>query len=162
MQRLKTTLLAWPVITIAAMLLSFLTKEVAAEFFDFTLESQKSVTLLKIIAGWNTMFLKFFMNAVVICPVIEEIVFRYVLWRLPSPKRFWIGAVPSSILFTAAHYIQMPWPDNSFVALFFFGMAMCWLYKTTDRLWCPVLLHILFNLTNLLLVITLPEEYVIS
>ena len=35
--------------------------------------------------------------------------------------------------------------------------AQCWLYKKTGRLWCPVLNHALFNLTNLILLFILPE-----
>ena len=51
----------------------------------------------------------------------------------------------------------MPWPNNAFIALFFFGMAQCWLYRKTDRLWAPMLNHALFNLTNLVLLFILPE-----
>lgn len=159
MRKLKTTLLVWPAITVAAMLISFLTKELAAEFFGITLKSQDSVLLLKMIVGWNAMFLKFTANVVVAAPIAEELIFRYLFWRLPSPARPYLAAVPVSILFTAVHYIQNPWPDNAFVALFFFGMAQCWLYRRTGSLWCPILNHMLFNMTNLAFLLCIPEEY---
>ena len=60
-------------------------------------------------------------------------------------------ALVASALFSAAHYVLAPWPDNAFFALFFFGFAQCWLYQKTERLWCVVLNHALFNLTNLVL-----------
>lgn len=149
MRNLKTTLLAWPAITVAAMLISFLTKEIAAEFFDISLKSQDSVLLVRMIAGWNCLFFKFLAWVVIGAPLLEEAIFRFLFWKFPDPKRAWLGAIPSSILFTAAHYCQNPWPDNAFIALFFFGMAQCWLYKRTQALWCPILNHMLFNLTNL-------------
>lgn len=162
MQRLKTVLKAWPIITIVAMILSFITKELAYALFDIDLQSQASVKLVKEIAGCNMRFLTLVASVVILAPALEETIFRYLLWRLPNSKRQFTWAIPASILFVAAHYIQMPWPDNSFIALFFFGMAMCWLYKHTDRLWCPMLCHALFNLTNLALVLTLPEKYLAS
>ena len=162
MQRLKTVLKAWPVITIVAMFLSFATKELAYSLFDITLLSQSSVKLVKMIAGFNMQFLLFAVSVLILAPVLEEVIFRFLFWKLPEPKRIWLAAIPSSILFVAAHYLQMPWPDNAFVALFFFGMAQCWVYKTTGRLWCPILTHALFNATNLILVLTLPEKYLVS
>ena len=63
----------------------------------------------------------------------------------------------SAALFSAAHYLQFPFPDDAFLALFFFGLAQCWLYTKTDRLWCAMLNHGLFNLTNLILLFLLPE-----
>ena len=63
----------------------------------------------------------------------------------------------SSALFAAAHYIAQPWPDAAFLALFFFGLAQCGLYRKTGRLWCAMLNHALFNLTNLVLLFILPE-----
>jgi membrane protease YdiL (CAAX protease family) len=62
-----------------------------------------------------------------------------------------------SVLFSAAHYIMQPFPDAAFIALFFFGLAQCWLYKKTERLWCPILNHCLFNLTNVVLVLLIPQ-----
>ena len=67
------------------------------------------------------------------------------------------AALVSSLAFSAAHYIFQPFPDAAFVALFFFGLAQCWLYCKTDRIWCPMLNHFLFNLTNLVLLFVLPQ-----
>ena len=61
-----------------------------------------------------------------------------------------------SALFSAAHYIAQPFPDSVFIALFFFGMAQCYLYKKTSSIWAPVLNHTLFNLTNLVLLFVIP------
>ncbi|MBQ2630168.1 MAG: CPBP family intramembrane metalloprotease, partial [Kiritimatiellae bacterium] len=66
-------------------------------------------------------------------------------------------AVVVAALFSAAHYISQPFPDSAFIALFFFGLAQCWLYAKTDRSWCPMLNHALFNLTNIVLLLVLPQ-----
>jgi len=71
---------------------------------------------------------------------------------------FWGLAVVSAALFSAAHYIAQPWPDAAFLALFFFGLAQTWLYAKTKRIWCAMLNHALFNLTNLVLLFVVPQS----
>ena len=86
-----------------------------------------------------------------------EYCIRVFLGRLVAKTSVWSIAVSSSVLFSAAHYLAQPWPDAAFIALFFFGLAQCWLYKKTGHLWCAILNHALFNLTNLVLLFILPE-----
>ena len=72
------------------------------------------------------------------------------------------AAAAASAAFSAAHYVEAPWPDNAFFALFFFGLAQCWLYRHTRAwygIWSPILNHFLFNLTNLILLFTIPESW---
>ena len=122
---------------------------------------------------------------IAILPFLEECIFRGLLFTLPqrlfsryggetppphssptsqsSPTSGRVRLAPvalaiiSSVLFSAAHYLQMPWPNDAFLALFFFGLAQCWLYRKTGHLWCAMLNHGLFNLTNLVLLFILPE-----
>ena len=82
---------------------------------------------------------------------------RVFLGRLIAKTSTWSIAVFSAILFSAAHYLAQPFPDSAFLALCFFGLAQCWLYKKTGHLWCAILNHGLFNLTNLVLLFILPE-----
>jgi len=124
-------------------------------------------------------------QVLVVMPALEEFVFRWLLFRLPGrlldkrtggaretrarlmsltsltslgSKLSALLALGSSALFAAAHYLAQPWPDAAFVALFFFGLAQCWLYRKTDRLWCAMLNHALFNLTNLVLLFVIPQS----
>jgi len=174
-EKLKTTLKAWPIITLVTIALCFLTGAAAKAFLDIDLEDQSlieqvkfSVTwLVKRIcynAGWRWVFFKdilsllwIFALFVVVAPVLEETLFRWVFWRLPRPGIPVIPAITSSALFSAAHYITMPWPNNAFIALFFFGLAQCWLYQKTGALWCAMLNHGLFNLVNLVLIFLIPS-----
>ena len=165
MKNLKFTLKAWPVIAAATIGLCYLTQTVAG-WMGITLPDQANIEIVKRYAGWNCTFLFLCAQILILLPALEELTFRYLLFKLPtrfipfpsnSVIRLFGYSVISSILFSAAHYIAQPWPDAAFLALFFFGLAQCWLYRKTQRLWCAILNHGLFNLTNLVLLFLLPE-----
>ena len=177
MSSLKLTLKSWPLIALLTIGLCYLTQTVA-KGFGIELPDQANIELVKRYAGWNKTFILLCAQVVILMPTIEELIFRYLLFKLPTKKlakfrRFTDSpnsliakpsitkfvAVFSSTLFSAAHYIAQPWPDAAFLALFFFGLAQCWLYRKTDRLWCAMLNHGLFNLTNLVLLFILPESW---
>jgi len=151
MPKLKLTLKAWPVIALATIGLCFLTQTVAG-WCGIELPEQTNVELVRRMAGWNGRFAFLVFQVIALLPAIEECVFR-----LPTRwlKQKW-AAIVFSVLFAAAHYLAQPWPDNAFLALFFFGLAQCWLYRKTGSLWCAILNHGLFNLTNLVLLFVIP------
>jgi len=162
---LKLTLKAWPIVALVTIGLCFLTQQVA-KLFGIELPDQANIEIVKRYAGWNRTFAFLCLQIVVLLPALEELIFRYLLFRLPSRKIPYLithhsslipTAATSSLLFSAAHYIAQPWPDAAFIALFFFGLAQCWLYKKTNHLWCPILNHALFNLTNLILLFVIPQ-----
>ena len=168
-EKLIATLKAFPVVTAVTIGICYLTTLLADVLFGVHLDDQESleqvrsmiVALVKRIcggAGYHWFFFRDILSLLyiillltVLTPVVEEVIFRWALWRLPKPELPLVSAITSSALFSAAHYIQMPWPNNAFMALFFFGMAQCWLYRKTDSLWCPMLNHGLFNAVNLVL-----------
>ena len=163
--KLRLTLKAWPVIATATIGLCYLTQTVA-KGFGIELPDQANIEIVKRYAGWNWNFAFLCAQVIILMPAIEELIFRYCLFRLPIKAGRALRArralrlttaVLSSALFSAAHYLFQPWPDAAFIALFFFGFAQCWLYKKTARLWCAFLNHGLFNLTNLVLLFILPE-----
>ena len=175
MKSLRLTLKAWPVIAIATIGLCYLT-QLVAKSFGIELPDQANIELVKRYAGWNKTFILLCAQVLVLMPAVEELIFRFLIFKLPTRKlakfrRFADSpdsliakpsitkfvAVFSSILFSAAHYIFQPFPDSAFLALFFFGLSQCWLYRKTDHLWCAILNHGLFNLTNLVLLFILPE-----
>lgn len=164
--KLKMTLRAWPVIAGVTIGLCFLTQHVA-KLFGVDLPDQQNIDIVRqwlqhaFDSAKNFATCAFLLTQVLILlPVIEEAIFRGLLWKLPSRAfggRLRLAlAVLSSVLFSAAHYIAQPFPDAAFLALFFFGLAQCWLYAKTDRIWCPMLNHFLFNLTNLILLLVIP------
>ena len=168
------TLKAWPVVALATIVLCYLT-QVVAGWTGVALPDQANVEFVK--RSLTNAFASsdhfiyaacLVANVLVLAPVVEELVFRGLLFKLPGKIgaqvfRKTIGrglvafAVFSSAFFSAAHYIRQPWPDAAFLALFFFGLAQCWIYRKTERIWCVMLNHFLFNLTNLVLMFVLPE-----
>ena len=180
---LTQTMKSWPIIAIATISLCYLTQTVA-KWFGIELPDQANIEIVKRYAGWNRTFALLCLQIIVLLPALEELIFRYCLFRLPikvgralrarrnqnkavtvplgdcgeaGVLALPLAAAISSLLFSAAHYIFQPWPDAAFIALFFFGLAQCWLYKKTAHLWCAILNHGLFNLTNLVLLFILPE-----
>lgn len=91
--------------------------------------------------------------AVVIAPVVEELVFRggifrYLKGRLPQG----LAVIISSILFAMIHgHMQ------SLAGLFAVGICLCLAYEWTGNLRVPVFLHAFFNLNTLLLLWLWPE-----
>ena len=176
MKSLKLTLKFWPVIAAATIGLCYLTQTVA-KWFGIELPDQANIEMVKKYLGFNRVFLILCAQVLILMPAAEELIFRGLLFKLPRKlfdARHKTGdagetqdtrlktsviafAILSSALFSAAHYIAQPWPDAAFLALFFFGLAQCWLYRKTDRIWCAMLNHALFNLTNLVLLFILPE-----
>ena len=162
---LRLTLKAWPAVAGATIGLCYLTQTVA-RWFGVELPDQENVDIIRRYAGWNLAFALLVAQVVVVMPVMEEALFRWLMFRLPAGRLAAKcgasvaaagAALLSSAAFSAAHYIRQPWPDAAFVALFFFGLAQCWLYRRTERLWSPMLNHALFNLTNLVLLFVIPE-----
>ena len=167
--KLKTTLKAWPVIAVATIGLCFLT-QAGAKLFGIDLPDQQNVEVVRSWLMHAFDSFRHFLNCasliaqvVILLPVIEEFVFRWLLFMLPVRRIERRAAkiaflVVSSALFSAAHYANQPFPDAAFIALFFFGLAQCWLYSKTDRIWCSMLNHALFNLTNIVLMFVVPAS----
>ncbi len=155
MKKLKTTLVWWVAITAITIGLCHLT-QIIADLFGIELPDQANLDLVKNSAGWNLKFLGLCVYIVCITPAIEEFLFRYLCWKVHKPQREWSLAILSAALFSAAHYLFQPFPDNAFIALFAFGMMQCALYKRTGAIWCPIVSHALFNAVNLVLLFALP------
>jgi membrane protease YdiL (CAAX protease family) len=88
----------------------------------------------------------FFVLAVVVAPVAEEIVFRGVLFRLIS-RRFGllVGMLFSALLFTLIHMHLA-----SFMPIFVLAVALSFFYALTGSLLVPITMHALFNALGLL------------
>jgi membrane protease YdiL (CAAX protease family) len=84
------------------------------------------------------------LSAVVMAPLMEEIVFRGLLQSMfrnyfTNP---WPGIVFSSAAFAALH------DPSSWPAIFALGVVLGYNYERTGRLLAPILIHALFNTVN--------------
>lgn len=87
--------------------------------------------------------------AVLVAPVVEEILFRGILY--PTLKRTghpWLAAIGVSLFFGAFHMNLM-----SLLPLALFSMVLIFLYERTGNLLAPILAHGTFNLVNFLLLV---------
>jgi membrane protease YdiL (CAAX protease family) len=87
--------------------------------------------------------------AVVFAPVVEELLFRGILY--PALKK--LGRPPlavwgSSALFALAHF-----NIATFVPLLVFAVALIYLYETFENLLAPIVAHGLFNAANFLVLV---------
>jgi hypothetical protein len=135
---------------IAVVLIGTLAMEYAYEAFiqkiGWQPKSQTAVKLLMSAPLWPTgIYLGFF--TVVLVPVAEEFIFRGVLFpfvkQLGWPKLAWFGV---SFLFALIHGSAA-----IFIPLFVLALALTWLYEKTGSLFAPIVVHSLFNATNIVI-----------
>lgn len=79
--------------------------------------------------------------AVVVAPLIEEILFRGVIFGgLAARWGVWPAAVVSGLTFAAIHFSL-----TAFLPLFFLALILCYLYARTGSLFTAIAFHALFN-----------------
>ncbi len=104
------------------------------------LEQQKIVEMLASAEDLYLIFLLGF-TAVLLAPVVEEVVFRGILYRFLCQKfNLWFGLIFTNILFALAHANLF-----RFLPLFFLGLLLCWLYEKYKDIRIPILFHMFFN-----------------
>ncbi|NHN31356.1 CPBP family intramembrane glutamic endopeptidase [Paenibacillus agricola] len=93
-----------------------------------------------------TMYLIMPINIVLFGPIIEEIVYRKIIFGSLNHKfTFPIAAIASSAMFGIAHMSL-----KLFLAYFVVGYILCHLYKKTNTLYAPIIVHTLLNLIPIL------------
>jgi membrane protease YdiL (CAAX protease family) len=102
---------------------------------------QKTQSILQIIY--------FGLIALCVAPLVEEVLFRGILYPvLKAQGHPFLALTSTSLLFAATHANLM-----AFLPLTVLAMMLVVLYEMTDNLAAPILVHSLFNLTNFTYVI---------
>ena len=84
--------------------------------------------------------------AVVLAPLVEELVFRGVLYQgLRHRSGFWPAALLSSAIFALVHVEVLVSSPVFLVQLFLLGVLFAWLLERTGNLLAPVVAHLVFN-----------------
>jgi membrane protease YdiL (CAAX protease family) len=116
------------------------------ELLHMTAEPQPVIKVLKV-SETPAERICFFLAAIAFAPVVEECLFRGILYPVVKqhghPRAALFG---TSLLFASIHANLM-----TFVPLTLFAVVMVLLYEKTDTLLAPILAHALFNLSNFLL-----------
>jgi membrane protease YdiL (CAAX protease family) len=106
---------------------------------------------------WSLAF--FFVVAVGMAPLLEEVLFRGMLLPALSPRVGFVrAALLVTLLFTALHGFQVGlyWP--ALAGIFLCGWILAWLRQRSGTLWPSVAFHIGFNFTAFLPVLLLGEN----
>lgn len=89
-------------------------------------------------------------SAVLIAPVLEEIIFRGLvqsaLLDLLGTARRWPIIFIAGALFSLMHMQGVSW--HALPGLFLLGLILGWLYETHRSLWPCIIVHVLFNAAN--------------
>lgn len=100
-------------------------------------------------AGGVTLLLAAFI-AVIVAPIVEEIVFRGILFRaLGDRVGVWLGALISSAIFALIHIEVVVSQPVALGGLFAVGMVLALAYHWTGNLLVPVLGHAVFNAASI-------------
>ena len=99
-------------------------------------------------AAGGAWFLLLFVVVVVGAPVVEEIVYRgYLQPSLASSWGPFLGVGVTAVLFAAIHFVPVEFPG-----LLAFALVLGWARQRTGRLGLPIVTHLAFNATGLVLV----------
>lgn len=101
--------------------------------------------------------------AVLIAPVLEEVVFRGALHgALRERVGVWPAALLSSGVFAAIHLEIVTSSPAFLVQLFVLGLVFVWLYERTGNLVAPTVAHLVFNAISISVAYIAPqlEDYV--
>lgn len=80
-----------------------------------------------------------FLAVAILTPIKEELIFRGIIHRFFEHRyHFWVGLIISSLIFGLLHF-GFPW------SAIFMGAVFVWLYRVTNSLLPPILLHIAWN-----------------
>lgn len=113
---------------------------------------QPTIKVLKITVG-PVQRICFGITAILIAPVVEESLFRGILYPMIKQRGSPMLALSAtSLLFATIH-----WNLMTFVPLTFFAIVVTLLYEKTDTLLAPIVSHALFNATNFMIFILFPN-----
>lgn len=111
-------------------------------------QTQEVVQTLERTVGWDER-LFFGLMAIVLAPLVEEILFRGILYRAIRERgRPRLALWGTSLLFAFTHANVM-----TFLPLTFLALVLAWLYERTGNLLASIAGHATFNAINFFLVV---------
>lgn len=90
-------------------------------------------------------FLQMVVKSVLLAPICEELFFRGYLLHALAPQGRLRASIVTALCFALVH------PLEGFVPLSLLGMLLCWMALHTQSLLAPLLLHMGYNLTLIVL-----------
>lgn len=122
-------------------------------------QPEEAIALFTKTAGWQRVAFAFF--GIVLAPLFEEAVFRWVLFNaMRQWWGLWPAAIVSSIFFGLAH-AQPPFTGAMLACislpLAFGGVILCMVYARTNNAWASCITHAGFNALSIFLLLLFPQ-----
>jgi membrane protease YdiL (CAAX protease family) len=137
------------IVTPAILLFSNSLPDWLAPIFGEKIEEQAAVENIRKSAGDSPFKLMLVFNAVLIAPIVEEVVFRgYFYGALKQKTSALFSAFITAALFSAAHNNVL-----AFLPLFGFALCLTLFYEASRSLWVPIGMHATFNAVNVGLIL---------
>lgn len=129
--------ITWGIIGVfAAIIMQQLAQFIEVHLFQQTIASQNSAEIFAIINKYPL----FLLTTVLFGPIMEEFVFRKVIFGFFFDLTGAVGAaVISSLLFAFVHM------DGHFLVYSTMGLVFCFLYTKTKNIATPIIAHVLMN-----------------
>jgi membrane protease YdiL (CAAX protease family) len=104
---------------------------------------QESMQVLQLSVSWGQKIV-FAIGAIIMAPIVEESLFRGILYPMVKQQGYpRLALFGSSLLFAGIHFNLM-----TFVPLFMLALVLVLLLETTDTLLAPIITHACFNGAN--------------
>ena len=119
-----------------ALILQSIAVMIESFFFGEVSPSENTQNIIQLILDTPA----FIIATTIAGPIMEEFVFRRsILGIVGHYTNFWVGAAVSSLLFALAHN------DGHLLVYFFLGFFFSLQYRSTGRIWAPMITHIGMN-----------------
>ena len=144
---IRLTLLSVVPICLIALGLNWASGELLSRLTDLELSDQDLVTFITSNALSLRSKALLFIFVLIEAPVLEELLFRGVLFGgLTKIMPLWPAIILSGLVFAVIHVNAA-----TLIPLWFLGAAFAWLYVRTGTLLAPMAVHFTFNAVNLAL-----------
>ncbi len=127
-------LVALPVYVVLSSLITI----VLYSLLNFDIDQKQDIGFANI-QGWDLWLI--FASVVIVTPIVEEVIFRGVLFKAFRQKTtfFW-AAIVTSVVFAVAHG-----QINVGIDVFILSMVLCYLREKSDSIWPPIIMHSIKN-----------------
>jgi membrane protease YdiL (CAAX protease family) len=115
----------------------------ALAWFHLEAREQSTVQTLKSSVSWDQRIF-FGIIAIIFAPLVEEFLFRGILYPTLKQKGYRRLALWGTSVFFAMTHSNLP----TFIPLIFLALILTFLYEETNTLLAPILTHSLFNAAN--------------
>lgn len=99
----------------------------------------------------NSVFYLSILTTILFGPIVEEIIFRGVIFRFLRQRTYIIAYLLSAFIFAFIHFYKAVLINGDFIQLIFMipfmivGLGFCRIYEKTDNLLYPIFLHMIIN-----------------